>query len=184
MAQLKHLLLKLNLNEKEAGALLSLIRLGKATATAISRDSGITRTHIYDLVASLVEKGLVRELEERGIKTYETIDHAGLLAYITRRQKELAHLEKEAVSAASEFNALERGRQQKTKVRFFDGVEGVKNIYEEIASDFKKQTEPFEILTIFSPRNVEKIMPGFQFFSFPNARGRDIVCADEQLPEY
>ncbi|MSU75315.1 MAG: hypothetical protein EXS55_02270 [Candidatus Magasanikbacteria bacterium] len=181
---LKQLLLKLNLNEKEALIFLSLVKLGSATASALGRDSGVTRTHIYDLVQSLVQKGLVSEVEERGVKTYQAVDHAGLLAFVSREQNELKQIEKKIVEAASDFKSLQLGAEQKTKVRFFDGVEGVKNIYEEIRKDFEKQPERFELLTIFSPQNVETIMPGFQFFSFPNATVRDIVSADAHLAEY
>lgn len=184
MANIKQLLLKLKLSPKEAAIFLSLVKLGKATATAIARDSGITRTHVYDVVQELGEKGLVSEIEERGIKTYEAVDHAGLLAYITRQQKELVSIEKSALTLASEFNALQLGTQQQTKVRFFNGIDGVQNIYEEIRTDFLKQENGFEILTIFSPENLNKIIPQFQYFSFPNARGRDIVCDDALLPEF
>jgi predicted transcriptional regulator len=184
MAELKQLLQKLNLNEKEARVFLSLVKIGKAPVSAVGRESGITRTHIYDLVQSLVEKGLVSEIEERGIKNYEAVDHAGLLAFVSKEQKELQSLEKELMQKASEFNALQVGKQQKTKVRFFDGVEGVRNIYEEIRKDFEKSTERFELLTIFSPERVEAVMPGFQFFSYPKAETRDIICEDQMLAEY
>ena len=184
MPHLKQLLLRLNLNNKEVAVLLSLVRLGKATAAAVARDSGITRTHIYDLVANLVDRGLVSEIEERGIKTYEAVDHTGLMAYITRQQKELQQIEKKVGQLATEFNALELGAKQKTKVRFFDGPEGVKNIYAEIRQDFQKTSERFELLTIFSPERVASALPEFEFFSYPNSTGRDIVCDDPFLSEY
>lgn len=184
MADLKQLLQKLNLNEKEARVFLSLVKIGKAPVSAVGRESGITRTHIYDLVQSLVEKGLVSEIEERGIKNYEAVDHAGLLAFVSKEQKELQSLEKELMQKASEFNALQVGKQQKTKVRFFDGVEGVKNIYEEIRKDFEKSKEQFELLTIFSPERIVAILPGFQFFSYPKANTRDIICEDNMVSEY
>lgn len=184
MANLKELLLQLKLSSKEVAVFLSLVKLGKTTAAAVARDSGITRTHIYDLVQGLIEKGLVSELEEKKIKVYEAAEYNGLLAFVSRQQKELQSAEKQLVQLASEFNALQVGAKQKTRVRFFDGVEGVKNIYEEIRRDFNKQTERFELLTIFSPENLERVMPGFQYFTFPNALGRDIVAADTLLPEY
>ena len=90
MANLKQLLFKLNLNQKEATIFLSLVKLGKSHASAVGRDSGVTRTHIYDLVQDLVKKGLVSEVEERGIKTYEAVDHAGLLAFVALRRSVFA----------------------------------------------------------------------------------------------
>lgn len=184
MANLKPILLNLNLSEKEVEIFLALLKLGKGTATSMSRESGITRTHVYDIVKTLIDRGLVSEVEERGVKTYEGVDHAGLLAFISREQKNLQQIEKKVVQMASEFNALQVGRQQKTKVRFFDGVEGVKNIYEEIRRDLQKQYESFELMTVFSPANLERILPGFEYLDYPNMRGRDIVAEDEMLNVY
>jgi sugar-specific transcriptional regulator TrmB len=184
MVQLKQLLLKLNLNEKETVLFLTLVKLGKAGVSAIARESSITRTHIYDIVQNLVEKGLVSEVEERGIKTYEAVGHAGLLAFVSREQKQLQNIEKKIAEAASEFNALQVGTQQKTKVRFFDGVEGIKSIYQEVERDVEASTEKKEVLTIFSPQNLESIIPNFSYFAFANTVVRDIVCEDKLLDVY
>lgn len=184
MSQIKQILQNLKLSQKEVEVFLGLLKLGKGTAARISRESGITRTHIYDIVKDLISKGLVSEIEERGVKTYEAVDHAGLLAFVSREQKELQKMEKKIGQMASEFNALQVGAKQKTKVRFFDGVEGVKNIYEEIRQDLQKPQAPFEVLTIFSPANLERVIPDFQYLNYPNMIGRDIVAADEFLPAY
>lgn len=184
MAQLKQLLLDLKLSEKEVDLFISLVRLGKGTAAAIGRASGITRTHVYGLITGLVEKGLVSEIEERGIKTYEPVDHAGLLAFVSREQKQLQKIEKKLAEAASAFNALQVGNKEKTKVRFFNGVDGVKNIYAEIDQDIKKQKEPFEFLSFFSPEQLNTIIPEFQYFTSPQMKGREIVVADKMIEEY
>ena len=184
MANLKQLLLQLHLSPKETAVFLSLIKLGKTTATAVSREAGITRTHVYDIAQELANKGLMSEVEERGVKVYEATDHAGIMAYLSRQQKELVTLEKTFAEAASEFNALQAGRIQKTKVRFFDGVEGVKNIYAEIQHDLKQQTKPFELSTIFSPQNLERVMPGFGYLIYPLMQKRDIVSADTMAEYY
>lgn len=184
MANLSELLSQLNLNSKQTTLFLSLVKLGRATATVLSDETKITRTHIYDLAQELIAMGLVSELEEHGIKKYEAVDHAGLLAYVSRQQKELAEVGKQLERAASEFNALQVGQEQKTKVRFFDGLEGVKNMYEEIRRDLKKQTEPSELLTIFSPEKIQALIPGFNFFDYPTVTVRDIVCDDAALNKY
>lgn len=184
MANFSELLLQLNLNPKQVAIFLALVRLGKATVAIIARESGVTRTHVYDLIAELVGKGLVSEVEERGVKTYAAVDHAGLLAYVSRQEKELQSIGKKLEQSATEFNALQVGRQQKTKVRFFDGVEGIKNIYEEIERDCTKGKKPSEILTIFSPANLERVLPKFSYFNFADVRGRDIVCEDALLETY
>ena len=184
MAQLKQLLGNLKLSEKEVEIFLALVRMGKSPVSTISRESGITRTHVYGIVEGLVEKGLVSEIEERGVKTYEAVDHAGLLAFISREQKELQKIEKNIAEMASSFNAMQVGGKEKTKVRFFNGIDGVKNIYAEIRRDLEKQETSIEVLTIFSPENLEQIIPNFDYFNYPNMIGRDIVAEDAFIEQY
>lgn len=182
--KIEEALIQLNLGKKEAEAFLALVKLGGGTATAIAGESGITRTHVYDIMKELVEKGLVSEIEEKKIKRYEAVGHAGLLAFVSRQEKQLQTVQKELVKLASDFQGLEVGARQKTTVRFFDGVEGVKNIYAEIRNDLNKQKESFDLLTIFSPENLEKIIPNFQYLDYPNMDGRDIVADDKMLSAY
>ena len=183
-AHIKQILASMKLSGKEIQIFLSLVKLGKGTASAIARDSEVTRTHVYDIVEGLMAKGLVSKVEIRGVQTYEAVDHAGLMAYVSREQKELQIIGKKLQQLASDFNTLQVGNKQKTKVRFFDGVEGVKNIYAEIRYDLEKQSEPFELLTIFSPQSLERTIPGFEYLDYPNMIGRDIVSDDELLPFY
>ncbi len=184
MAQLKQLLKSLRLSEKEVDVFVSLVRLGKGTVSTIAHESGITRTHVYSIVDKLMQLGLVSEVEDRGKKTYEAVDHAGLLAFVSREQNELQTIKKNLSQMASEFNELQVGRKEKTKVRFFNGIEGVKHIYAEIRKDIEGSAESVEVLTIFSPENLEKILPNFAYFDYPNMLGRDIVAEDAFLEAY
>lgn len=184
MPNFSELLQKLNLNRKQVAIFLSLVKLGKATAAAIARDSGVTRTHVYDLTEELIEKGLVSVVEEHSIKVYEAVDHAGLLAYVSREQTDLREISKKLEQMAGDFNGLQVGLKQKTKVRFFDGIEGVKNLYEEIKRDLSRQSASSEVLTIFSPEKANALIPGFYFFDFPVVTVRDIVCEDAMATAY
>lgn len=57
---------KLGFNEYEAKSYVSLVKLGTVSAYQVSKDSGIPRARIYDVLNSLVEKGIVlkEEIEE------------------------------------------------------------------------------------------------------------------------
>ncbi|ULT54929.1 TrmB family transcriptional regulator [Neobacillus drentensis] len=54
---------KLGFNEYEAKAYVSLVKQGPVTAYQVSKDSGIPRARIYDVLGNLVEKGLVLKEE-------------------------------------------------------------------------------------------------------------------------
>ncbi|HWL26066.1 MAG TPA: helix-turn-helix domain-containing protein [Ureibacillus sp.] len=60
--QLKYM----NFNEYEAKAYISLVKLGTVTAYQVSKDSGVPRARIYEILDVLVEKGIVikEEIDE------------------------------------------------------------------------------------------------------------------------
>lgn len=54
---------KLEFNEYEAKAYVSLVKQGTVTAYQVSKDSGVPRARIYDVLNNLVEKGIVLKEE-------------------------------------------------------------------------------------------------------------------------
>ncbi|MES9682398.1 TrmB family transcriptional regulator [Bacillus sp. AFS001701] len=54
---------KLGFNEYEAKSYVSLVKQGPVTAYQVSKDSGIPRARIYDVLGNLVEKGIVLKEE-------------------------------------------------------------------------------------------------------------------------
>lgn len=54
---------KLGFNEYEAKSYVSLVKLGPVSAYSVSKDSGIPRARIYDVLGTLVEKGIALKEE-------------------------------------------------------------------------------------------------------------------------
>ena len=189
MQKIKEILTGIGLRDKEVQVFLSLLKRGSGTVGQIALDSGVTRTHIYEILEQLEKQGLVTQVKTAGVRRYEAIGHAALLANLARRQRHLQQLEKSLVAAASDFDALQVGVRQKTAVRFFDGPEGIHSMYAEIKSDLKKQKEPSELLTIFSPGLVERALPGWlaaeEYIDVPTVmRKRGILSDSEITREY
>lgn len=153
------LLKRIGLNNKEIAVFLSLFKLGSSTVSQVSYDTGITRTHIYTIVESLQKQGLVNEIEIRGVKQYAAIDYENLVSFISKKQKELEELYQDFQKNASEFHVLTAPHATKTRVRFFDGVAGIKSINAEIRADLQKQRNPYQFHVIFSPDKMEAILP-------------------------
>lgn len=59
MSDIVQQLKKLGFNEYEAKAYVSLVKLGPVTAYQVSKESGIPRARIYDVLTTLIEKGIV-----------------------------------------------------------------------------------------------------------------------------
>lgn len=63
----------MNFNEYEAKAYISLVKLGTATAYQASKDSGVPRARIYEILDVLVEKGIVIKEEIDGTMQYSPL---------------------------------------------------------------------------------------------------------------
>ncbi|PEL13315.1 TrmB family transcriptional regulator [Bacillus sp. AFS017336] len=64
---------KLGFNEYESKSYLSLVKQGPVTAYQVSKDSGIPRARIYDVLSNLVEKGIVLREEINDTARYSPL---------------------------------------------------------------------------------------------------------------
>ncbi len=161
MKSVEEILKDLGLTENEARVFLGAVKAGLSPISRVAHEAGIARTYVYELVQQLKQKGLLAEVEERGVKKIQALDYGGLLAYVGRRQRDLQALEKELEKSEGEFKALCSGLPQKTKVRFFEGVEGIKSINAEIKKDLEKLKIPYQFYVVFSADRMEAVLPGW-----------------------
>ena len=92
---------ELRLTKNEAKAYETLLRLGKSKASEISKESGVPYGRIYDVLASLESKGLVKVSPEK-TKHYIPSDPESLHEYIQKRKEHLDKIEKQL----KEFKSL------------------------------------------------------------------------------
>ena len=121
---LKKELKKLNLSDNEASLYLSLLELGEASVQRISKKSKISRTTTYDVIETLREKGLIIATKKQK-RTF----------YYAENPSKLGNILEEKVNAFDnllpELLAMSNLIDRKPKIRFFEGVEGLKNIYKD-----------------------------------------------------
>ncbi len=113
---------KLGLTAKEAKVYLALLELGEANIQNISKKSKVKRTTVYDVIDSLREKGLVGVTVSRKKVLYFAENPQLILNKIEEKEKIAREIMPELMSIA---NALEK----KPKIRFFEGDEGIKEVY-------------------------------------------------------
>lgn len=117
-------------SEKEANVYISLLELGRGTVTEISRKAGINRTTGYDILDSLAAKGVVNISGKEPKQEYSAESPASITEYL-RRQAAIAaeHIKKseEIVPELTSIHAL----KNRPKIRFYEGTEGLKNVYED-----------------------------------------------------
>lgn len=148
-------------SEKEAKVYLAILELGEGNIAQITKKSGIKRATVYLEIESLKEKGLL-SLVRRHKRTIYLAENPKIIQdKLEERKDAIARLMPELLSIA---NSMEK----KPKVRYFEGDEGIKEIYRDTlkypdqeillwgSDDFVKYADEEYFLKHYVPRRVEK----------------------------
>lgn len=121
---LKKELGKLNLTDREASVYMALLELGETSIERISQKSKIKRTTVYDVIKTLKEKGLVISLKKKKRNLYYAEDPRILGNQLEEKKTVLNNILPQLLSIANFID-------KKPDIRFFEGVEGIKNVYQD-----------------------------------------------------
>lgn len=117
---------EIGLEEREVKVYLALLELDESTVLPIATKAGVKRTYTYDILDALQKKGLVGYVEKNGRRRYVAEDPKKLEQLLKER---LQHLH----DILPEISSLYNRNAQKPKVRFYEGPEAVRPLYEELA---------------------------------------------------
>ena len=121
---------KIGLTDNESRVYLASLQLGPAKVAQLSRVSDVKRTTIYPVVESLHRKGLIFE-KEVGLKKIFVAENPDRLENILEeRNRELKEL-------FPEFKALYNLEGNQSIIKYYDTVDGLRNVYRELLSELK-----------------------------------------------
>jgi sugar-specific transcriptional regulator TrmB len=123
--EIKQKLEEIGLSGKKADVYLSILQLGKATVVQIAKKAQIKRPTTYDLLEDLIAKNLITQ-SFSGKKRYFTAESPEALKSLLKKQEE--RIDQLLPELTSLFNI----KPHKPKIRYFEGKEGLRQIYEEI----------------------------------------------------
>lgn len=130
ITNIKETLIKSGFSANESAVFLALLGLGRGTVSQITRKAGLNRTTGYDILDSLVAKGLVSVSGKEPKQEYlaESPDH--LISILEKQAKEAEQRISSIKKIIPELKSMHnvRGRP---KVRFYEGIEGLKDVYED-----------------------------------------------------
>ena len=119
------------LSDKEAKVYLACLELGPSTAAQIAQKADVNRATTYVAIESLTKQGLLSS-HEKDSKTFFSAEDPAMLKRLLDQQRE------EVKNKLSSLEELLPGLEQiynysgeKPKVRFFEGVEGVKRVMDD-----------------------------------------------------
>lgn len=124
--KLTNILTDIGLEEREARVYLATLELNQSTVLPIATKAGIKRTYTYDILESLQKKGLVAYVEQKGRRRYSAEDPAKLEEMLKTKLQSFRDV-------LPEIRTIYNRSTNKPKVRFYEGADAVKPLYEELA---------------------------------------------------
>lgn len=119
-----HILEATGLTGKEAELFLAGLQFGTAPASDYAKKTGINRITAYTTLETLVQKGLFTKVRKIRAKWYAPVAPE----YVALEAKKNA----EALDRAlPELRSLQGSKYRKPRVRFFEGWEGARHVYED-----------------------------------------------------
>ncbi|MFA6410311.1 MAG: helix-turn-helix domain-containing protein [Candidatus Buchananbacteria bacterium] len=145
------------LTEKQAKIYLACLELGSAPVQKISQKASLPRSTCYEILEFLKQQNLVSAFLKKKTKYFSAAD-----------PKEVISLAKERVNlleqALPEFEMMYGQSKTRPSVRYYQGLEGMKLVFKEIAREckellaFNSADDMFEIVGDYWPKFIQERM--------------------------
>lgn len=144
---------EIGLTAHEASAYETLITEGEMTPPKLAKKIGISRENAYYVLRSLEKIGLAELQPKRKITTYKAGPPAKLKEMIETEKLHFHEKERAIESLIPRFNTLYSLQEYKPTVAYFEGIKGIKLLYDDI---FKGE-KPEELLIFRSPEDEKNL---------------------------
>lgn len=141
-------LTSLGLTPEESKVYLAVLELGSAFVSSIARRAGVNRSSCYHTLGNLIKKGLVSSFQKGKVLHFTAEDPKRFLQIAEERMERTKELIPELLSIT---NVL----AFKPKIRFYEGLEGIKSIFEDVL------TTKGEVLGYTSIRGLIDLFPDY-----------------------
>ncbi|MCX6743145.1 MAG: hypothetical protein NT116_02805 [Candidatus Parcubacteria bacterium] len=159
----------IGLSDKMALVYGTILELGIAFPSKIAQITKLNRTTVYHILDDLAIKGLVTEIERKNKICYQIEKPTKILSYAKSQIRIAKERAERAQKLLPDIEGLFSLVPNKPRVRYFEGIDGVKNIYE----DHINVEAKYEMIS-FS--NVKELMN-----LLPETFVRDYIKKKEQL---
>lgn len=146
---------KIGLSDKAAQVYATLLETGGSYPSKVAEMTKLNRSTVYRLLTDLAVKGLVTEIEKRN-KIYYQPEHPKNMVRFADMQITLAkERADDARKMLPDMEALFAVLPEKPKIRFFNGIDGVMQVYD----DHITQEEPYEMVGWSNTAKLLKFLP-------------------------
>lgn len=129
--KIEQVLKNLGLQDKEPEVYLTLIKTpGAQPASVIASRANLNRTTVYKTLVKLVSKGLVTKTQRHGSTCFFAEDPENRLKILVdERQRQLGEMNQAMLETLPLLTINEEDADSMPKIRYYEGIEGIKQIY-------------------------------------------------------
>lgn len=161
--QIDQVLSQLGLSDKEPKVYVALLKLpGAQPASLIANRAELNRTTTYKALMSLVKKGLVTKAQRQGVTCFFAEDPENRLKTMVEKQKDQLNEMSKTILETIPLLTMEGSETYLPKVRYYEGIEGIKQIYEAILKEEKDVyrygdiTKIYQALGVYTDEYIKK----------------------------
>ena len=119
-----HILQAVGMDDREAQLYLAGLQLGTAPASDYAKKAGINRITAYNTLESMVRRSFLTTVKKVRAKWYAPVAPEYLSLEVRKNAEALNR-------ALPELKSLQGAKYRKPRVRFFEGWDGVRHVYED-----------------------------------------------------
>ncbi len=165
-------LIAIGLSDKEARVYLAALELGPSTVQEIARKAAVNRPTAYVQIESLTKRGLMSSVLKGKKHFFHAENPDQLTRLFDKSKKELKEKENDLMKALPQLKELFESAEEKPKVRFFEGKEGLITMQE----DFLKTKEK-TIYSFFSMDDVNNVFSKEEIMAYRGRREKKGIYA-------
>ena len=128
---LEKMLREFGLCEKEISAYFVCLELGTSHAALIARKAGLNRSSCYAVLEDLIKKGLVNKSGTEKKFQFTAENPERLILLIQEQHNKINDLKKKFTKLLPELKSIYDNTEELPKVKFIEGAQGIKAIYED-----------------------------------------------------
>jgi sugar-specific transcriptional regulator TrmB len=131
---IEQLLEDLGFSDKEVKVYLAALRLGMQPASVLAKNLKMNRVTTYVICKKLIDRGVANAVTRNNIQYFTVERPEALVKYAERQEHAWERRKKSIEKNIPEFADYMRDISSLPKVRFYEGIEGIKTVYEDTLS--------------------------------------------------
>jgi sugar-specific transcriptional regulator TrmB len=127
--ELKEELANLGLTKSEAEAYIALVKLEETQTGKLCSYLKIPTSHIYQILSSLMEKGLVTFKVVNGVRVYKASNSKSLQFLYEEQVKKIKSKENEVIGVIQQLEKIPLEKTNASDYEYFEGIRGIKSMW-------------------------------------------------------